>query len=183
MSKFLNGTGLAYLWGECRRAFSPKTGSSSLTTYSGGTLGTAAAKGVDATTGGTSGSEDLITSGALFSALIYQSGLNLTDNQKKLARNNTGAASTASYTAKLPVSGWSGSAPYTQTVSVAGLLATDDPLVDLDMSGATTANANVYSEDWQKVGRMTVNAANQLTAYCYSEKPTVDLSVLLKVVR
>ena len=155
MSKFFNGTGLAYLWGGCRKAFFPKTGSSSLITYSGGTLGTAAAKGVDATTGGTSGSEDLITSGALFSA----------------------------FTATLLVSGWSGSAPYTQTVSVAGLLATDTPLADWDMSGATTTNANARSEGWQKVGRMTVNAANQLAACCYSEKPTVDLSVLLKVVR
>ena len=182
MSKFLNGTGLAYLWGECRKAFSPKAGSSSLTTYSGGTLGAAAAKGVDTTTGGTSGNKNLITSGALYSALIYRSGLNLTDSQKKLARSNTGAAATESYTAKLLASGWSSSAPYTQTVAVQGLSASDDPLVDLDMSGATADNVSNLLGGWFAVGRL-VTGSGTLTAYCYNEKPSVDLTVHVKVVR
>ena len=80
MSRFLNGAGLTYLWGKCRKAFSPKAGSSSLTTYSGGTLGDAAAKGVDAQTGGTVGNDDLITSGAVANALGgFTFALNETD--------------------------------------------------------------------------------------------------------
>lgn len=92
-------------------------------------------------------------------------------------------ASTASYTALFLASGWSESAPYSQTVSVEGILATDDPLVDVSLTGVTTAEAGKARTDaWTFVGRVEAGAGT-VTACCYEEKPTVDLPVLLKVVR
>lgn len=91
-------------------------------------------------------------------------------------------ASTASYTATFTAAGWSASAPYTQTVNVAGMLATDDPFVDVSLSGASGTEATNRMEAWTCVGRVTANAGS-VTAYCYEEKPTVNLPVILKVVR
>ena len=92
-------------------------------------------------------------------------------------------ASAASYTALLPASGWSDSAPYSQTVTVTGIRATDDPLVDVSLSGAATAETGKARTDaWTFVGRVETGAGT-VTAYCYEEKPTVDLPVILKVVR
>ena len=91
-------------------------------------------------------------------------------------------ASTASYTATFTAAGWSASAPYTQTVNVAGMLATDDPFVDVSLSGASGTEATDRMEAWTCVGRVTANAGS-VTAYCYEEKPTVNLPVILKVVR
>ena len=91
-------------------------------------------------------------------------------------------ASTASYTATFTAAGWSASAPYTQTVNVAGMLATDDPFVDVSLSGASGTEATNRMEAWTCVGRVTANAGS-VTAYCYDKKPTVNLPVILKVVR
>lgn len=92
-------------------------------------------------------------------------------------------ASTQRFSAALSTSGWSASAPYTQTVNVSGLLATDDPFVDVSLSGASTADAaNALMEAWALVGRVTAGAGT-LTAYCYEEKPTVAIPLILKVVR
>ncbi len=92
-------------------------------------------------------------------------------------------ASTAAYTALFSADGWSASAPYSQTVSVTGLLSTDNPLVDVSLSDAGTAEAGKARTDaWTFVGRVEAGAGT-VTAYCYEEKPTVDLPVILKVVR
>lgn len=91
-------------------------------------------------------------------------------------------ATTASYAATLPKTGWSSSAPYTQTVNVDGILSTDNPIVDIDMSGASTGNYESLMESWNFIGRVTANNGS-ITAYCYEEKPTVDIKLVLKVVR
>lgn len=92
-------------------------------------------------------------------------------------------ASTQRFSATLSASGWSSSAPYTQTVNVSGLLATDDPFVDVSLSGAsTTSAATALMEAWGFVGRVNAGAGT-ITAYCYEEKPTVAIPLILKVVR
>lgn len=89
-------------------------------------------------------------------------------------------AETASYKTTLLASGWSGSAPYTQTVNVSGILATDEPFIDVYLEGVSDGTAII--EAWAVVGRVsTVN--DSITAYCYEEKPEVDIPVLMKVVR
>jgi len=83
--------------------------------------------------------------------------------------------------ADLPASGWSAAAPYTQTVQVAGLLATDIPLVDVTLS-ATLVTRIAQREAYGYVSMITT-AANSITVTCDEDKPTVDLSLTLKVVR
>ena len=96
---------------------------------------------------------------------------------------NDGAdGSTASnYTVPLPAAGWSADAPYSQTVQVDGISATDMPLVDVDMSSATSETASDIITAWACIGRITTGAGT-LTAYCYTEAPAVDLTILVKVV-
>lgn len=93
-----------------------------------------------------------------------------------------GKAARKFYTGTLSTSGWSSSAPYTQTVTISGILASDTPVVDLNMSSATASNAAGLQEAWACVGRI-VTAANTITAYCYEDKPTVALPLNILVVR
>ncbi|WP_306569962.1 hypothetical protein [Faecalispora jeddahensis] len=92
-----------------------------------------------------------------------------------------GKATTATYNATLTTAGWSASAPYTQTVTVSGLLATYNPIADVVLSG-TASTAQAQLEAWGCVGRM-VAAANSFTAYCYETKPTTAIPLQIKVVR
>lgn len=93
-------------------------------------------------------------------------------------------ASTAVFYSTLVASGWSSSAPYTQTAIASGILSTDVPFVDVDMSGTTGSEAGTTRQEaWSFVGRVTVSANGEITAYCYEEKPTVDIPLILKVVR
>lgn len=96
------------------------------------------------------------------------------------ARMALGAASTADYTATLTTT-WTGSeAPYTQTVAVSGLLATDKPVVAL-LPSNTYADAVAQCKEWAKVYRV-VTAAGSITAYA-TAAPSVALPIGLKVVR
>ena len=90
-------------------------------------------------------------------------------------------AETAIYNGTFSSSGWSGSAPYTQTITVSGVRSTDYPFVDIDLSDVSNASAVI--EAWAMVGRCTVSADNKVTAYCYEDKPTVDIPIVFKVVR
>ncbi len=89
-------------------------------------------------------------------------------------------AKTVTYTTTLDTT-WSGSAsPYTKTQTVTGILATDNPVVDIQMSG-TFATDEARLEAWGNIYRITT-AANSITLYA-TEKPTVSLPIQLKVVR
>lgn len=93
-------------------------------------------------------------------------------------------ASTAVYSAMLAADGWSDAAPYTQTAAASGILATDVPLVDVDMSGVDgTEDGAARQEAWGFVGRVAANTDGQITAYCYDDLPEVDIPLILKVVR
>lgn len=83
--------------------------------------------------------------------------------------------------AELPVSGWSAAAPYTQTVQVAGLLATDIPLVDVTLSA--TLDTRIAQREAYGYVSMITTAANSITVTCDEDKPTVALTLTLKVVR
>ena len=92
--------------------------------------------------------------------------------------SDIGAATVSSYTFTIGTS-WTGSAaPYTQTITVSGILATDDPIADLATS---TTNYEKEAEAWGKVFKITT-AANKVTVYA-TEKTTTSISCKLKVVR
>lgn len=97
--------------------------------------------------------------------------------------SNTPTIPTVSdYSASLLSSGWNGSsAPYTQTVSVQGILATDTPIVDVVLD-SNTSTAISQNNSWAFVSKIETTA-NSITATCLESKPEVDLQIQLKVVR
>lgn len=97
--------------------------------------------------------------------------------------SNTPTIPTVSdYSASLLSSGWNGSsAPYTQTVSVQGILATDTPIVDVVLD-SNTSTAISQNNSWAFVSKIETTA-NSITAACLESKPEVDLPIQLKVVR
>lgn len=87
------------------------------------------------------------------------------------------------YTATLLADGWSDTAPYTQSVSFGGTIqkADTEPILALDMSNATTDTAEDLQTAWSCVGRATAEGST-LTVYCYTDKPEIDIPVMMKVV-
>ena len=95
--------------------------------------------------------------------------------------HDTSRATVANYTATLAAASWSGaSAPYSQALTVNGLLASDTPTVDVVMSG-TYSTDEARKTAWAAIYR-AVSSANTLTVYA-SELPTVDLPIQLQCVR
>lgn len=90
-------------------------------------------------------------------------------------------ATTNLYTATLPVSGWSSSAPYTQTVSVSGILSTDIPIADVVLD-VVTSTAMTQISAWMCVSNIETSDGS-ITATCFETKPEIDIPIQLKVVR
>ena len=78
----------------------------------------------------------------------------------------------------LTASGWSDTAPYTQTVAAEGILATDRPHYGV-----------VYTDDYaaEKEAFALIDdletTAGSVTFTCFEEKPQVDLNIQLEVNR
>lgn len=76
---------------------------------------------------------------------------------------------------------WTGTvAPFTKVQTVTGILSTDNPIVDIEMSG-TFATDEARAEAWGLIYRITT-ASNSITLFA-TEKPAVSLPIQLKVVR
>lgn len=76
---------------------------------------------------------------------------------------------------------WVGtSAPYSQTISVPGLTTDLNPLVDVIVDTTDLALGLEQEYQWGFVTR-GVTAADSLTLYCYSQKPTIDLNLMIEV--
>ena len=94
--------------------------------------------------------------------------------------DNLGHVKHAVLTATLDTN-WSGSAaPYTKTITVSGILATDTPIIDIVMSG-TYSTDEARIEAWGYIYR-AVTDADSITFYA-TDKPTVDLPIQIRVVR
>lgn len=102
-------------------------------------------------------------------------------NQTDLGNELDSKASTTNYTATLSVSDWTSSAPYTQTVSVDGILLSDTPISDVTLS-TDTNTAIAQMEAWSCISNI-VTSNGSITAVCFEEKPTIDIPIKLKVVR
>lgn len=91
-----------------------------------------------------------------------------------------GGGGSETLTATLTAAGWTGSAaPYIQTVSVDGILATDNPIIDCNQPETGSMDILV---NWGFVHHITT-ADGSITAYCFMEKPTEDIPIQIKVVR
>lgn len=81
----------------------------------------------------------------------------------------------------LQAENWSsGSAPYTQTVSISGITAQLRPILDICVSG-TASEGIEQIKQWNYISKAETGTGT-ITFYCYNNKPTVDLTVMVKVV-
>ena len=95
--------------------------------------------------------------------------------------NTLGEAVSVEYSGTLAADGWTGTeAPFTQAVTVTGVLATDSPIIDLVPSNVY---ATAVAEDaaWGSIYR-AVASANAITFYA-KEEPTVALTFKARCIR
>ena len=98
-------------------------------------------------------------------------GKTLTEELNKMASTKT---------VTIPTSGWSSSAPYTQDVAVSGITASNMPEVYLHYPDSITAsNAEAYVEAYGYINKV-VTGAGKITVTAFYEKPSVDVTVMLK---
>ena len=118
-----------------------------------------------------------------YSIHIFNANAEAIDAQMKANEEETSrkAAKTVTLTCTLPASGWSGAAPYSQTVSVSGLTeANSAHVLATAVLSDTQSLAQSQQEAWNMLSRIKA-AAGSITATCYEEKPEVDLTVRLEV--
>lgn len=85
------------------------------------------------------------------------------------------------FTATISTS-WSGTAaPYSQAVTVSGILATDNPHI-YPVYSDTLATARLQEEAWNKIYK-AVTAANKITFYCFYDKPVTAIPIQIEVNR
>jgi len=77
---------------------------------------------------------------------------------------------------------WTGTDPYVATKTVSGILSTDAPIVDIDLSSVTFADVADTQSDWALVYRVEASADDEVKFYA-TDEPTEDLDVQIKVVR
>jgi len=75
-----------------------------------------------------------------------------------------------------------GSDPYIATMTVTGVLSTDTPVVDINLSSVTYADVPDVQGDWALVYRVEASADNEVKFYATAE-PVEDLTVQIQVVR
>lgn len=104
-----------------------------------------------------------------------------TDNGRALAAvqdENTSFDATAT----LAAASWAGnSAPYTQTVSVEGIRATDRPIIDVSVSSTVATGIDEITQ-FGYISKAETGAGT-ITFSCYENKPNIDLTINIKVVR
>ena len=86
-----------------------------------------------------------------------------------------------SYTVTLPSAGWTNSAPYSQTVTVSGILATDTPYI-APVYSSVNSTAIAEKMAWNFVS-MAESFDNTVVFTCFNTKPTTNLNLKIEVVR
>ena len=108
-------------------------------------------------------------------------GLNFTDLRmamRNVAVLQTDVGNLKSVTVSLPASGWSGSAPYTQTVSVSGITADWVPGIPTAVLGSSVDAATLLAATEALGGiKMITSAAGTLTFTAPEDKPGVSLTL------
>jgi len=114
------------------------------------------------------------------------SGLASTNVKDAIDEVDSKKAETDIYTATVigsdGTSDWTGSDPSVATITVSGILSTDVPIVDIDLSGVAFADVEDFQADWALVYRVEASGDNELKLYA-TEEPTKDFDLTIKVVR
>lgn len=104
----------------------------------------------------------------------------LTDNPHSVTAAQVGAATIQTYTGTITTT-WTGStAPFTQIVTVTGITSSDQPILDVTMSG-TYATDEARDLEWSFIYR-AVTGTNNITFYA-REKNTISLPFTAKVIK
>lgn len=138
----------------------------------------------DLATVATSGSYSDLSNTPNVPSVVQTTGSSTTDtmSQDAITTALSGKASVSTYNITLLSSGWTGSsAPYTQTVSVSGILSTDNVFAYVILSSSTSTALN-ESGQWGFVSQMTTSNGS-ITAKCLEFKPNIDLNISLIVIR
>lgn len=108
---------------------------------------------------------------------------NLGNVNAENARQNIGAsAKPVIYNVTIPANSWAGSvAPFTVTITVAGILATDTPVITPQYS-STLATAQNQNKAWNNV-TYAQTLAGQIQFVAVNKKPATDLSLQVMVIR
>ena len=97
------------------------------------------------------------------------------------ARSNLGAASRVSYIATITTA-WTGSStPYTQDVSVSGILESDTPHIT-PVYSSTLVTALAQKEAWSMVSKAEASDGI-ITFTCFEDKPSTEISIQIEVMR
>jgi hypothetical protein len=72
--------------------------------------------------------------------------------------------------------------PWIATKTVNGILATDAPIVDINLSAVAFADVENVQSDWALVYRVESSSDNEINFYALDE-PTQNLTVQIQVVR
>jgi hypothetical protein len=92
-----------------------------------------------------------------------------------------GKATTATFTGTIGAGSWSGSGPFTKEITVTGILDTDNPIIDLDLSTVAFADVEARQAEWGKIYR-AVTSTNTIT-FSATEALTLAFPFTAKVVR
>jgi len=118
--------------------------------------------------------------------------LTVTTKTVNVTRASLGAANVAYYTTTVVgsdgTSNWVEQTTgdwedaYIATKTVTGIAATDRPLIDLDLSGATFLTYEALQTDYALIFRVEASGTNEIKFYA-SEEPVEDLVIQIKVVK
>jgi hypothetical protein len=112
--------------------------------------------------------------------LTYNSSTQVFENQALPAE--TGLANVVYLTTTIATGDWSGTDPVTAVKTVSGVLSTDKPLIDIDLSAVAFADVEDKQTEYAKIYRVAATDANEVSFYAL-EAPTEELVIQIKVVR
>jgi hypothetical protein len=90
-------------------------------------------------------------------------------------------AETVTYTATIPSTGWTTTAPYYIDVAISGLLGTDNPMITPVYTGTFETDQSI-KEAWNTIDRAVTNIG-YLRVYAFEEVPKTNIPIQLQVVR
>lgn len=95
---------------------------------------------------------------------------------------NTKKAETETFSATIPTSGWSSSAPYTIDITVTGMINTDSNFPVSPVYSDTADTRKAQAEAWGKIS-MIESGTDKITVTCDEELPTTAIPIQITVVR
>lgn len=97
------------------------------------------------------------------------------------ATANTSGAMKVSYTAMLATEWVGDNSPYTQEISLRGILATDEPHISPIYSNDNDM-AIVEKEAWNMISKAVTNAG-KITFTCFEDKPNAAININIEIIR